>query len=264
MNQIQKRGIMKKDNLIRLKNSDLILDSININLLKHFEMYKSKGHNLFCSYMSVGNKYKNELLVVGREPSYWWENFSIEELAARGPEFIFNTKIRYFANNELDFSHPLNLFTDPGGNIKQRGKYKTSYNPGNDPFWGCVKEIVLKLGICENDTNWASGIALTYLFKIAYCSKSYSSEKLRITQFEYCKEMFQLELLTLKPKRVLFLTGMKYVQNFLDLKDCSDREDCVYNLGEFDYGFHKAHTVVSGNPRMYKRAELVKSILNGF
>ena len=60
---------MKKDNLIRLKNSDLILDSININLLKHFEMYKSKGHKLFCSYMSVGNKYKNEILVVGREPS---------------------------------------------------------------------------------------------------------------------------------------------------------------------------------------------------
>ena len=69
MNQIQKRGIMKKDNLIRLKNSDLILDAVNINLLKEFKKYKTKGHKLFSSYMSVGNKYKNEILVVGREPS---------------------------------------------------------------------------------------------------------------------------------------------------------------------------------------------------
>jgi hypothetical protein len=254
---------MKKDNLIRLKNSDLILDSININLLKHFEMYKSKGHKLFCSSMSVGNKYKNELVVVGREPSYWWENFSIEELAAKGPEFIFDNKIRFYANG-LHFPHPLNLFTDPWGVTKQRGKYKTSYKANNDPFWCCAKVIVLELGISENDTTWASSIALTYLFKIAYCSKTYSSEKLRTTQFDICKEMFQFELLRLKPKRVLFLTGMKYVKDFLDLPDCSDKEDCVCNLGEFNYGFHIAHTVVSGNPRMFKRTELVKSILNEF
>jgi hypothetical protein len=245
---------MKKDNLSRL----------NINLLKEFIFYKSKGHNLFGSYMSIGNKYKNDLLVVGREPSYWWDNFSIEELAVRGPEFIFNHKIRYYADNELNLSHPLNLFADLYGQTKQRGKYKTSYNPGYDPFWCCVKDIVSELGICKNDSKWASSIALTYLYKIAYCSKSYSSEKLRTTQFEHCKEMFQLELLTLKPKRVLFLTGMKYVQDFLDLTDRSDKGECVYNLGKIDYGFHKARTVVSGNPRMYKRSELVKSILNKF
>jgi hypothetical protein len=143
----------------------------------------------------------------------------------------------------------LNLFTDPWGVTKQRGKYKTSYKANNDPFWNCVKEIVFELGISENDTNWASSIALTYLYKIAYCSKTYSSEKLRTTQFEYCKVLFQLELLRLKPKRVLFLTGMKYAQDFLDL---------TYRT------VPKAQTVVSGNPRMYKRSELVKSILNEF
>src|ERR1035437_8212167 len=96
---------MKKDNLIPMKDSDTLLDSLNISVLKEFKKYKTKGHNLFCSYMSVGNKYKNELLVVGREPSYWWENFSIEELEVKGPEFIFNTKIRCYADNGLDFSH---------------------------------------------------------------------------------------------------------------------------------------------------------------
>ena len=208
-----------------LNKSDLLLDAININLLKHFKLYKSKGHNLFCSYMSVGNKYKNELLVVGREPSYWREKFSIEELAVKGPEFIFNTKIRYYADNELNFSHS-----------KQRGKYKISYNPGNDPFWCCVKEIVLELGICENDTNWSSGIALTYLYKIAYCSKTYSSEKLRTTQFEYCKEMFQLELLRLI-LLIVQIAGIVYItlenstmdfikprQSFPEIQECTNAQ----------------------------------------
>jgi hypothetical protein len=57
---------------------------------------------------------------------------------------------------------------------------------------------------------------------------------------------------------------MKYAQDFLDLTHCSDSGDCVYNLGKVNYGFHKAQTVVSGNPRMFKRSELVKSILNEF
>ncbi|MDR3611208.1 MAG: hypothetical protein P4L27_11640 [Ignavibacteriaceae bacterium] len=76
--------------------------------------------------------------------------------------------------------------------------------------------------------------------------------------------MFQLELMRLKPKRILFLTGMKYVQAFLDLNGHADRGDGVINLGKFDYGFHKAQTVVSGNPRLYKRSKLVQSILNEF
>ena len=28
-----------------------------------------------------------------------------------------------------------------------------------DPFWGCTKDILMKLGICENETNWSSYIA---------------------------------------------------------------------------------------------------------
>jgi hypothetical protein len=82
--------------------------------------------------MSVGNNYKNELLVVGREPSYWWEKFSIEEIASKGPEFIFNNKIRYYSKG-LHFPHPFNLFTDPWGITRQRGKYKSAYKPSGNP-----------------------------------------------------------------------------------------------------------------------------------
>src|ERR1035437_2671151 len=216
-----------------------ILDSINILLLEKFKKYNSNGHKLFCSYMSVGQKYKNELLVIGREPSYWPAVFSIEELNEMGAEYIFNTKVRYHAIN-------------------------TSYNSMLDSFWGCTKEILMKLGICENESNWSSYIALSYLYKIAFSSNRYLMDKPRRMQLEYCKEIFELELSLLRPKRILFLTGMKYAQHFLNLSDCSGLEDCVCPLGAFDYGFHKAQTVVSVHPKKYHRKELVNLILKGF
>jgi hypothetical protein len=156
--------------------------------------------------MSVGQKYKNELLVIGREPSYWPAVFSTEELNEMGAEYIFNTKVRYHAIN-------------------------TSYNSMLDPFWGCTKEILIKLGICQNETNWSSYIALSYLYKIAFSNNRYLMDKPRMMQLEYCKEIFELEISALRPKRILFLTGMKYARDFLNLSDCSGLEDCVSPSG---------------------------------
>ena len=255
---------MKEGSFARTDFPDNILDSINILLLKKFKKYNSQGKNLFCSYMSYGQKYENELLVIGREPNYWPADFSTEELNGSGPENVFKTKVHRHANFGLDSLCPLQYVTDLWGDTENRYKYNTSYNTFLDPLWGCTKEIVMKLGICKNETNWSSYIALSYLYKIAYSCNRYLLEKPRKMQFEYCKEMFQLELLKLQPKRVLFLTGMKYAQDFLELSDCSGMEDCVCPLGEFDYGFHKAQTVVSVHPKKYHRKELVDLILAGF
>jgi hypothetical protein len=46
---------------------------------------------------------------------------------------------------------------------------------------------------------------------------STSPEKLRTTQFEYCKEIFQLELLRLKPKQLFpAIQECTNAQNFLN------------------------------------------------
>jgi hypothetical protein len=240
---------MKDDSFIHTECPDNILESLHIQLLKKFRMYNSQGKNLFCSYMSFGQKYENELLIIGRQPSYWPSEFSTEELNDKGPVEVFKTKVLHHAKFGLDSLCP---------------RHNKSYNSSLDPFWGCTKEIVMKLGICRDETNWSSYIAITYLYKIAYSSNRYLTDKPKMMQFEYCREMFQLELSILKPKRVLFLTGMKYAQDFLELSDCSGLKDCVCPLGVFDYGFHKAKTVVSVHPKKYHRENLVDLILKGF
>jgi len=229
---------MKDDSFVSTEFPNTILNSLIILLLKQFKRYNSKGNNLCCSYMSVGQNYENELLVISREPFSWPCQFTIEELNEMGPEHIFQTKVYHFHN--------------------------TLYYSRLDPFWGCVKEVVMKLGICKDETNWSSCIALTYLYKIAYSSNRYLPPKPKEMQFEHCREILHLELSTLKPKRILFLTGMKHAQDFLYLSDCSGLEDCVCPLGHFEYEFDKVKTVVSVHPKKYHRKELVDLILAGF
>ena len=225
-----------------------ILNRTYIDLLKKFQRYNSNANKLICSYMSAGQKYKNELLVIGREPFYWREEFSPEEISGRGPEYIFDYKV-----------------LQPGlSGLSSSCRYNISYNSLHNPFWECIKEVVIKLGICQNKENWSSYIALTYLYKLAYSNKEYLSEKPRSIQFEYCREMLHLELSILKPKRVLFLTGMKFVQEFLKLPRLSGLEENACSLGEYDYGLHKAQTVITVNPRNCHRKELVNLILKRF
>src|ERR1039458_5403237 len=98
---------MKEGSFARTDFPDNILDSINILLLKKFKKYNSQGKSLFCSYMSYGQKYENELLVIGREPNYWPADFSTEELNGSGPENVFKTKVHRHANFGLDSLCPL-------------------------------------------------------------------------------------------------------------------------------------------------------------
>jgi hypothetical protein len=225
-----------------------ILNRIYIDLLKQFQRYNSNSNKLICSYLSAGKKYKNELLVIGREPSWWREEFSPEEISTRGPEYIYENKV-----------------LRPGvSGLASSCRYNISYISLHDPFWMCIKDVAANLGICQNKNNWSSYIALTYLYKLAYSNKEYLSAKPGNIQFEYCREMLHLELSILKPKRVLFLTGIKLTQQFLKLPRLSLLQDNVCSLGEYDFGLHKAQTVITINPRNCPRKELVKQILKSF
>jgi hypothetical protein len=125
---------MKDDSFATTGLPDNILDCLNIQLLEKFRRYNSNGNNLFCSYMTIGQKYENELLVIGREPSYWLEDFSTAELNQEmGPTFVFRAKARHPSLYGRDSLCPLNYVTT-----------NTSYNTMLDPFWCCAKEIVMK------------------------------------------------------------------------------------------------------------------------
>jgi hypothetical protein len=214
--------------------------------------------------MSAGQYYENELLVIGKKPSWYPQMFSTYELNDLGSEFIFNQCVLQPSIFGHDSLCPLSYVTDLWGSTNSRTPYHSIYYFSRDPFWGCIKEVVLKLGICKDESSWPSSIALTYLYKIAFSNRRVLMEKPRMLQFNYCKEMLRYELSILKPKRVLFLSGDKCIHDFLDIPCKIKLNDCVRNLGKFDFGVHKAQTVVTLNPKMCPREKLVKSILDAF
>jgi hypothetical protein len=229
--------------------TDTLLDKINIQLLAKFKKYNANGNKLYCAYMTIGQQYENELLVIGRQPIYWREEFSTNELLKMGEEYIFRTKVRYPALYGVDDLCPLSYLSDTAI---------------HDPFCACIKEIVLKLGICRDKAKWSSSIALTYLYKVAYSSKKYIGEKPQQIQLDYCREILDLELFILKPKRVLFLTGINHATNFLKLPENLNINEPVINLGQYNFGSHKAKTVVSINAQKYLQNNLVDLILEAF
>ena len=82
---------MKDDSFIPTECPGNILDSLHIQLLKNSGCIIHK-ENLFCSYMSFGQKYENELLIIGIEPSYLPSDFTAKELNDRGAVEVLKLK----------------------------------------------------------------------------------------------------------------------------------------------------------------------------
>lgn len=255
---------MKDSTFYSVKRPEVILDNIYIKLLRKFKNYNANGNKLICSYMAAGQNYQNELLVIGREPLFWRENFFVSELNTVGEEIIFKTKVSDPAISGIDSLCPLSYIIDLWGNTDRRSYYSTLYNTCHDPFWGCVKDLVIKLGICYDETLWSSFIALTYLYKLAYSKNRFLLEKPRLMQLDYCRKILNLEIEILRPKRVLFLSGLSYVKEFLNLPDALAMKEPIHNLGNFNFGTHIAKTIITVNPKKFHKNDLVELLLKEF
>jgi hypothetical protein len=240
---------MKDGNISSVNSSEVRLDKTYIELLKHFKKNYSNKNRLYCSYMLAGQKYKNELLVVGKEPQYWPEDFSWSDLQEMEEKDIFSTLVKsksIFGSNSDD---PLRYVNDLWGKTEERSQYDTVYNTRYDPFWVFVKASIVGLRISKiTPHKWPSHIALTYLYKIAYSSDRFNLDKPRAIQLDHCRKMLNLEIEILKPKRILFLTGLVAVKEFLTLPDSLAMDSSFHDLGNYKFGNHKARTIITTSP----------------
>ena len=246
-------------------NPEIVYNKKYLELLNKISAFNACKHPLFGTYPIAGFKYENDLLIIGKRASWWSESFTVNELKAKGEENIFREKVMQPGAYAVRRACPMAFVTDLWSNSKYRRMYDAhKYHTGFDPFWTCTKAVVDGLGLSSDNNEWPSYLSLSYLYKISYADKCRLYEKLRLLQLEICKDLFRIELWLGKPSRVLFLTGMKYAKDFLGLPDDIGLDDCIVNLGLFDYGVHRAETVVSANPQKYFKDGLVDTILRGF
>jgi hypothetical protein len=246
-------------------NPEKVYNKKYLELLNKISRFNARRHPLFGTYPIAGFKYDSDLLIIGRQAPWWPECFSVHELNVKGEENIFYQKVMLPGAYAIRRACPMAFVTDLWGDSKYRPMYKAyKYHTRSDSFWVCAKEIVKGLGISDDENEWPSYLSLSYLYKISFADKPCLNEKLRLLQLDICKDLFKFELYMGKPRRILFLTGMNYAKDFLGLPEDIGLDDCIVNLGVFDYGVHRAETVVSANPKKYFKDGIVDTVLRGF
>jgi len=255
---------MNTDFVKYVVNPEKVYNEKYLELLNKISRFNAHENVLSGSYPIAGYKYDNDLLIIGREAPWWVGKFSVHELDVKGAEEVFRERVNLPGAYAVRKACPMEFVKDLWGETKYRQLYNSSYNTKTDSFWVCAKEIVKGLGISCAGDDWASYLSLSYLYKISFADINFLTEKLRLLQLEICKELFKLELYMGRPRRILFLTGMKAAKDFLGLTEDVCPEDSIVNLGVFDYGIHRAETVVSANPKKYSKAELAEAVLRGF
>lgn len=154
-----------------------------------------------------GAAYVGELMWIGRAlnggqsisaPSHYVSSQTLDEIVKKTME--------NFSSVDCD-SCPLRWVT------KQWGP-EDRYNPKQSAFWRTAKRLLLAPG--EIDELWSSRLVWSNLYKIAPFHGGNPNGKLQKIQYPFCRDILVQEIAAFRPRRVVFATGLDWVERFLD------------------------------------------------
>jgi hypothetical protein len=109
----------------------------------------------------------------------------------------------------------------------------------SDPAWQLVRRIHARHAPKSAGANWTSSIAWTSLAKLGFADGGNPTEALWYQQQDRCRNLFKLELQTLKPGMVLILADDKAVRDFRLAEDVEwanlDVQENIQFIGESDH-----------------------------
>ena len=151
-----------------------------------------------------GHKYSaGGLMVVGRAVNGWTHDVSPEGLSDNSVRYKFKSAIHASANC------PMTWVTNQWGATD-------CYNTRKSAFWRVIREVTVRLGISEESSNdWSSHLVWSNLYKLSPHEGGNPSGALLNAQFDGCKTLFELEIETYRPGRLLLLTGWDWAEPFL-------------------------------------------------
>ena len=108
---------------------------------------------------------------------------------------------------------------------------KGEYNTRRSAFWRAIRGVVARLEIADvAQDSWPSHLVWSNLYKVAPAEGGNPGESLCQIQLTGCRELFNLELTTYTPSRLLLLTGTGWASSFLSDFDCMPQD-----VAEFGY-----------------------------
>jgi len=161
---------------------------------------ESNGTTQLTAFSAVqGPNYSKDrgLMVVGRAVNQWANGWLPDEVAsAEGRKKIIDDVYMQGEDKKLFNS---DLWGD-----------KEQYNTHTSAFWRVVKLVTKELQVVNAEGVWRDHLIYSNLYKISPFKGGNPSPKLCATQEGLCSKLLMEELAQWTPKRVLFLTGMKY------------------------------------------------------
>jgi hypothetical protein len=216
-----------------------------------------------------GRKSEGDLMIVGRSPNGWSDGWLPKEMTqADTREKIVKQTI---ASSNNGGRCPMLWVTDNWGSDK-RGHY----NAARSAFWRISRAVVSGLGLADgNNADWPSYLMYSNLCKIAPYMGGNPSNFLCEIQRPICNKMLAEEMEEWKPRRILFLTGLDWLEWFLEgsselriiSRGRKHRDDALVQLSGAiqarDNGF-KAQFTVCRHPQGKPEAPMVAGIIRAF
>ena len=207
-------------------------------------------HELSGFLAAKGRQYGGCLMVVGRAPNGWEGSVYPEKFA----DCAFREEFTQQVQESVDGPDPMAWVQEQWGAIE-------GYNTQGSAFWRVIRRVTQCL--CStggNGEDWPSHPVWSNLYKVSPAAGGNPGKRLRKIQFPGCKELFQLELETYRPQRLLLLTGWDdWAERFLDQDQLApddvaddDVADMAYveRVGTIVLGQeHQIRVVVACHPR---------------
>jgi hypothetical protein len=201
----------------------------------------------------VGWKYDGSLMVIGRSVNGWIENWPLGQLA--DPVVRREVTRRTRADAEpLDRCRML-WVTDLAGPTQHH------YNTNRSAFWRVLRALSLDLAGAE-ETDWPSALAWTNLYKVAPAAGWNPGPDLQRAQRNAAIPLLGIEIETLRPKRILALTGRGWIAPFLEAlgDDFEWRSGLVEGVGRRG----SAAVVVARHPMKKPHLPFVREVRAAF
>ncbi len=154
----------------------------------------------------VGDDYSGDLVVIGRSVNGWIDEWPVGELR----EALTRVKVARAMRADAEPLDRCRMLwvTDLAGPTEHR------YNTNRSAFWRVLRDITFGLtGAAGRD--WPSKLAWTNLYKVSPASGWNPGGDLQLAQRDEAVNLLRLELDTLKPRRILALTGRGWIQPFV-------------------------------------------------
>jgi hypothetical protein len=161
-----------------------------------------------------GQNYKHELLVIGRAANGWRSEYDLTCDDLMHADFVESLVAGLFSQNSPCYPS-MTFVTDYWGAAKAVKHHAN--NMRKKAFWRVVKEVVGGLRIANvEDDSWPAYIAWTNLYKISPCAGGNPSDPFCDAQLGSCVKILKEEVMLWNPRRILFLTGLNWADQFLE------------------------------------------------